>query len=97
MLDRAIDKSKLEPYYTNLKMIDLKQGHAEHPDDVEIYEKQYDTIQDQTHDMENFKQLCEEHNINTILKDMTPWKDAFTSQNMAKTLASIVKSLNLDK
>lgn len=97
LLDQAIDKKKLEPYYINLKMIDLKQGHAEHPDDVEIYEKQYNTVQDQTHDIENFKQLCEVHNINTILKDMNTWKSAFTSQDMAKTLASIVKSLNIDK
>lgn len=92
-----IDKQKLEPYFVNLRMIDLKQGHKEHPEDVEIYSEQYDNVQDQTHDMDEFKQICEDNNINIVLKDMAAWKHSFSPEIVSNTLESIVNSLGLDK
>lgn len=97
MLKKNIDHVKLEPYFTNLKMIDLKQGHKEHPDDPVIYSEQYETVQDQTHDIEEFKRICEEHNINNITKEISSWKNAFAPEVVNNTLASIVNSLGLDK
>lgn len=97
LLQENIDSEKLKPYFINLKMIDLNQGHIEHPDDVLLYQQQYDELSDHTPDMEQFRSLCEQNNINNILDKFNVWESAFASESISNTLADIVNSLGLTK
>ena len=97
LLRENVDADALEPYFTNLRMIDLNQGPKEHPEDVELYEKQYDELQDLECDMDEFRDLCTEYNINTALDNINVWQTAFAPQAVTNTLADIVNSLGLNK
>lgn len=90
-----LGEEKLKPYFFNLKMIDLKQGHVEHPDDVKLYEKQHDELQDHEPDMDQFFKRCDSLNMNNIVSKKYDWTACFTDQakNMTKTLADIVNGL----
>ena len=97
LLRENVDADVLKPYFTNLRMIDLNQGPKEHPEDIELYEKQYNEIHDLECDMDEFRDLCTEHNINTALDNMNVWQTAFAPQAVTNTLADIVNSLGLTK
>lgn len=86
---------KLKPYFFNLKMIDLKQGHMEHPDDVKLYEQQHEQLRTHEPDMEQFFKRCDDLNMNNITTKKHDWTSCFTDQtkNMSKTLADIVNGL----
>ena len=90
-----LGEEKLAPYFFNLKMIDLKQGHKEHPDDVKLYQKQYDDLKTHEPDMDQFFKRCDDLNMNNILSKKYDWTSCFTDQtkNMTKTLTDIVNSL----
>ena len=94
LLDK-LGAEKLEPYFFNLKMIDLKQGHVEHPGDVELYEKQHKELQEQKPAMDEFFKKCETLNMKTVTAKKHDWVSSFTDQskNLSKTLADIVNGL----
>ena len=97
LLCENISADVLKPYFTNLKMIDLNQGHKEHPDDVVLYEKQYNDLKDTECNIDQFKEICTEYNINTALEKIDVWKTAFSPRPITNTLADIVNSLGLTK
>ena len=93
----AHGEDKLQPYFNNLKMIDLDEGHRQHPDDVLLYEQQYDDLQEHEPDFKKFEQQCKSLNMNLVVKKIDEWKQAFNNKSIANTLESIVNNLNLHK
>lgn len=97
LLQEKLGKETLEPYYNNKKLIDLSHGVVEHPDDVTIYEEQYNKLHEHTHDFDEFVKLCESLNMNAILNKLEDWKSVFTNKDIVNTLESIVNKLQLNK
>jgi len=98
--DQLVEKlgeERTRPYFTNLKMIDLHEGHKQHPDDVRIYQEQYAKHKQTKPDFQKFEQCCEDMNINNITKDLSVWKQAFSNVNIKQTLEDIVNKLDLHK
>lgn len=88
---------KLEPYFMNLKLIDLSQGEKHHPEDNKLYEEQYNKLKNHEPDFEQFRERCTKLNMNNVLSKFDDWKAAFTNNNINDRLESIVNSLNLHK
>ena len=85
----------LEPYFRNLKLVDLDCGIKEHPEDVEIYSEQYDKLADLPVCFDKFKNICSAYNMSKILDNMHIWRQAFSRKQLANTLESIVNKLNI--
>lgn len=93
-LIEKLGTEKTRPYFFNMKMIDLNQGHIEHPDEPHLYQKQYDELKDHKPDMPGFFTRCEELNMNNIIDKKYDWQVVFGDQNINKTLKDIVNSLS---
>ena len=96
-LEQALGSDKLKPYYTNLDLIDLKQGEVHHPDDCKLYQEQYENLQSHDPDFTGFSNICESLNMNKIVEKIDDWKTAFSNININDRLENIVNSLNLTK
>ena len=96
LIDKLGD-DKLKPYFVNLKMIDLKEGHRQHPDDVVLYDEQYQKLKQHESDFEKFGNMCEGLNMNKIVGEIGQWKHAFTAKDVSQTLIDIVNKLNINK
>lgn len=96
-LEESVGTDKIQPYYFNLKMIDLKYGLKQHPEDVVLYQEQYDKHKQTKPNFEKFIELCETYNFNKIVTDSYVWKQRFTETDTTRTLQNIVNSLGLSK
>jgi DNA polymerase-1 len=96
-LIEEIGAERLEPYFMNLKLIDLSQGEKHHPEDNELYREQYEKLKHHEPDFEQFTQRCAALNMNNIVSKIDDWKSTFTNNNINDRLESIVNSLNLHK
>ena len=85
----------LEPYFKNLKLVDLEYGIKVHPGDVEIYTEQYNTLKKSSLCFDKFKTMCATYNMSKILDNMHIWRQSFGRKQLANTLESIVNSLNI--
>lgn len=95
--EQLIDKlgaDKLKPYFFNLKMIDLRQGHIEHPDELPLYVEQHENLKTHEPDMTGFFDKCEQLNMSTVTNKKYDWSSVFDKQNINKTLADIVNGLS---
>lgn len=92
-----LGEEKLKPYFANLKLIDLTEGHRQHPDDVKLYEEQFHKLQQHEPEFTNFKSMCESLNMNKIVDQIDQWKDTFAPEKLNETLQDIVNKLQLHK
>ena len=97
LLLEKLGEKKLQPYYTNKKLIDLSQGIIEHPDDERIYQEQYKSLESYKPDFNKFKKMCEDLNMNAITNKMHEWENLFNQTNISNTLENIVNKLQLNK
>jgi len=97
LLEEKLGSEKIKPYYFNLKMIDLEYGLKQHPDDVELYQEQYNKHKQTAPDFDKFIDLCKSRNFNKIITDSYVWKERFTETNTTRTLENIVNTLGLSK
>lgn len=98
--DELLDKlgeDKMQPYYTNIKMIDLKEGHRQHPGDVDIYEQQFVELANHEPDFKKFEECCERLGLRKLVADISTWKQVFMSVNLTETLEDIVNKLAIHK
>ena len=93
----ALGTEKLKPYFNNLKMIDLTEGHRQHPDDVKLYQEQYEKINQFQPDWGKFEHMCEKLNMKQITSKIHEWRDTFAPTDIVSKLQNIVKNLELDK
>jgi DNA polymerase-1 len=96
-LEQALGADKLKPYYTNLDLIDLKQGEVHHPEDCKLYQEQHAELESHEPDFPGFSNICESLNMNKIVEKLDDWKTAFSNVNINDRLENIVNSLNLTK
>lgn len=96
-LIEEMGNEKLEPYFMNLKLIDLSQGEKHHPEDNELYKEQYTRLENHDTDFKQFMNRCAALNMNNIVSKIDDWKSTFTDNNINDRLESIVNSLNLHK
>lgn len=96
-LTESLGAEKLQPYYVNKRMIDLNQGVIEHPDDLKVYEKQYNELEEHKPDLTEFKKLCESLNMNNITTKINDWESVFFKNQLHATLENIVNKLQIDK
>lgn len=102
LIDR-LGEDKLEPYFFNMKMIDLNYGLKQHPGDVELYQKQHEDHKQTTVDFDIFIERCEDHGLTAVLNKRDIWRDVFVSSTQSKSsinprsLENIVNSLGLSK
>lgn len=96
-LERKLGKQKLEPYYHNLEMIDLTKGHEHHPDDVVLYQEQYDKLQSHKGNLDKFVKLAESLGMKRVVDDPSPWSAIIGDEQLVKTLEHIVNNLGLSK
>lgn len=97
LLIDKLGKEKLEPYFFNLKMIDLRQGLKQHPDDVVLYQEQYEKHKQTETRFDEFIDRCNSSNFNKIVNDSYEWKKTFKGDDTRQTLENIVNSLGLSK
>jgi DNA polymerase-1 len=95
LLLAKLGKKTLEPYFRNLKLVDLEYGIKKHPGDIKIYNEQYNTLKKTNVCFDKFKTMCSTYNMSKILDNMHIWREAFGRKELANTLESIVNSLNL--
>lgn len=96
-LVEKIGEEKIKPYFTNLKLIDLKEGHRQHPGDIEVYQQQYDELIDHAPDFEKFEKCCDRLGLRKTISDIDNWKQVFQPTNINRTLEDIVNKLNIHK
>lgn len=92
-----LGEERLKPYFVNLKMIDLQEGHRQHPDDIDLYKQQYRELIELKPDYDQFIQQCIEMNIRKIVSDVSLWKQVFSPVDVSQTLQDIVNKLDLNK
>lgn len=92
-----LGEEKLAPYFFNLEMIDLSIGHEKHPEDITVYEHQYEKLSSHEPDFDAFFNLCESLNMNAITSKKHDWSQAFDNKQLGKTLEDIVNSLGINK
>lgn len=97
LLIEKLGEEKLKPYFINLEMIDLREGIKKHPDDVKLYQDQYENLKSHECDFSMFVKKCKEANFNRIITNSHDWKKSFCDVNLTSRLQDIVKSLDLDK
>lgn len=95
LLCEKYDEQKLEPYFNNLKMIDLTEGHRQHPEDVQLYEEQYIKLQEHQPDMNKFEQIVTSMNMQAITSKLHEWNQCFSPIDINRSLENIVKNLKL--
>ena len=78
-------------------MIDLRQGLKQHPDDVVLYQEQYEKHKRTETRFDEFIDRCNSYNFNKIVNDSYEWKKTFKGDNTRQTLENIVNSLGLSK
>lgn len=96
-LVERLGEAKLKPYFHNKIMIDLNEGMKHHPEDTELYAKQYKQLESHEPNFETFRGLCENMNINKIVTDMHIWTGVFSKVSVVNTLENIVNKLGLSK
>lgn len=96
-LIEKVGKDGIQPYLTNLKLIDLKEGHRQHPGDVEIYEQQYQELSKHKPDFREFEQCCNRLGMEKSIGDISNWKQVFQPAPLNQTLQDIVNKLDLHK
>lgn len=96
-LIEKLGEDKLIPYFANLKLIDLSEGHRQHPGDVDVYQEQYEKLSEHAPNFEKFTKICESMNMNKVIEQIDQWKQAFGTENLAETLQDIVNKLHLHK
>ena len=94
-LAETVQKSSLNIFLRNVKLVDLRHGVVEHPDDVKIYEDQYEKLKTLVPDFNKFESMCSSYNMKRITDNIHPWRMAFNKNTLVRTLESIVNSLNL--
>lgn len=96
-LVEKVGKDRIKPYLTNLKLIDLKEGHRQHPDDVQIYEQQYQELSHHQPDFQKFEECCDRLGMRKTITDISTWKQVFQPTQLNETLQDIVNKLDLHK
>lgn len=96
-LIEKLGEEALEPYFHNLKMIDLEQGDKHHPEDAKLYDDQYKKLQSHEPNMSAFRDTATSMNMKKIVEDIAKWEDVFDRQHLNNTLADIVNNLGLSK
>jgi len=69
----------------------------EHPDDMKLYQEQYDKLLEHEPNFISFTERCESLNMSMILNKIDDWKSTFSDGNLTTTLESIVNGLRLPK
>ena len=95
MLSEKYTAEQLEPYYRNYKLIDLTEGHRQHPEDLEVYADQFNKLKTHEMDMIKFEQLVDKTGMNAVKTKLDEWKSAFTPVDLSRSLENIVKNLKL--
>jgi DNA polymerase-1 len=96
-LVEEVGKDRIQPYLTNLKLIDLKEGHKQHPEDVQIYEQQYQELSKHQPDFQKFEECCDRLGMRKTIADISTWKQVFQPTQLNETLQDIVNKLDLHK
>ena len=76
---------------TNQPLVDLSHGLAVHPEEVELYSEQYNTINSQTSDFSKFEEKCKELEFNSIIEKLSDWKKTFNKQANNQALVDFCK------
>lgn len=95
ILKEKCQRDDLDQYFANLKLVDLKQGTVEHPEDLPLYEEQYDDLVKLQPDFNKFETICRSCNMNAVLNSLGEWKQVFDNKQLINTLENIVNRLNL--
>lgn len=84
----------INPYVTkvaeNLKLVDLSYGIDNNAEEIELYKRQYEELQDFKPDFSAFKQICEECEYTSILNEMDKWKSTF-GKSVSDTVVDFCK------
>jgi DNA polymerase I len=78
-------------YTKNLDLIDLSRALNFHPNEEKVYKEQLDAFED-TADVSNFKSLCEEYGLKSILNSMEDWRATFFKNEFINRLQAFLDS-----
>lgn len=95
LLREECNRDDIDQYFTNLKLVDLNQGTKEHPEDLPIYEEQYDKLVKLQPDFTRFETIARGVNMNAVVDRMDEWRQVFDNKQLINTLENIVNRLNL--
>lgn len=82
--------------HTNLKLSDLFYGYRYYPEEEICYKEQLAQLQDNTLDMESFKDIVSYLELDSITKDINIWVNTFEKKkNITKCIEDLKKRLNI--
>jgi len=76
---------------TNRPLVDLAHGLAVHPEEVELYFEQYNTLSSVISDFNKFEETCKDLEFNSILDKLDSWKKTFNKQANSQALVDFCK------
>ena len=82
--------------HTNLKLSDLNYGYRYYAEEEICYKEQLAQLQDNTADMESFKDIVSYLELDSITKDINIWVNTFEKKkNITKCIEDLKKRLNI--
>ena len=82
--------------HTNLKLSDLNYGYRYYAEEEICYKEQLAQLQDNTADMESFKDIVSYLELDSITKDINMWVNTFEKKkNITKCIEDLKKRLNI--
>jgi DNA polymerase-1 len=87
----TLSEDNQKKFLHNIVMMDLNKSYLREEGEVECYESQYNEQKDLQHDMNMFKELCNEAEYYSIAKEMDRWKSTFSRTN---TISNLIAQLS---
>jgi len=75
----------------NLLLVDLSHGLTLHEDEIQLYQEQLDALKSKVPQFDEFLQLCEQKEFESIIRSFDYWKTTFSKQETGDLLAGYFK------
>ena len=72
--------------------MDLSYGLKSHPEEIKLYEEQYEKLLKVESDFEKFKKVCEELEFNSIINKFDSWQASFNKKATNELLTEFFKT-----
>ena len=86
----TLNEENIQRFKHNLKLVDISDSFTKENGEVECYEKQYLEQQNVKPDMNRFKELCNETEFYSFVKELDKWKDSFSRSGTLTSLISLL-------
>lgn len=82
----TLNENNRNKFLHNIEMMNLNGSYNKENGELECYEKQFNEQKDLQPDMKKFKELCDQTEFYSIIKDLDKWKNTFSRNNSLTNL-----------